>query len=128
MHGVVEAKSWEDNENTPNSLGRREKTAENLRTLGGPGAIKSAIAVAAKLSGLTYTRTFDLWYRKAKRVEPFEFDQIVAALERKQRLDARQEFAELRSRMARLESFLTQTDPDFHRETIDRVRAARRGE
>lgn len=83
--------------------------------------IKTAIARAARLSGLSYWRCFDLWYRKARRVEAFEITAIADALERKRELEAKNELSELRSRIARLEARMLSTDEDFYRPQIDFV-------
>ena len=99
--------------NTPNSVG------DALQELAEPSArgdrVKAAIERAARLSGLSYWRTFDLWYRKARRVEDYEISAINEALAKKRAEEARNELQELRLRLARLESLLVQTDPDFHR-------------
>jgi hypothetical protein len=87
--------------------------------------IKAAIARAARAAGLSYWRAFDIWYGKARRIEPAEAARIAAALQRKSDEHARNELHELRTRLLRLESLLIQTDPDFHRETIDQVRKQR---
>lgn len=88
---------------------------------------KQAIDRAARRAGLSYWRTFDLWYGKARRIEPFEIDAITDALQRKRKEATRNELHELRTRLARLESLLAQTDPDFHRPTIDRLRESAGG-
>jgi hypothetical protein len=83
--------------------------------------VKVAIERAAKLAGLQYWRAFDIWYRKARRVEDFEATAIVEAVANKNARDARNELHDLRLRLNRLEAILSQTDPDFHRATIDIV-------
>lgn len=88
--------------------------------------VKAAIARAARLSGLSYWRTFDLWYRKARRVEDFEIDAINGALARKRAEETRNELQELRLRLTRLETALVLSDEEFHREDIDQVRACLR--
>lgn len=88
--------------------------------------VKAAIARAARLSGLSYWRTSDLWYRKARRVEDFEIDAINEALARKRAEEARNELSELRLRLERLENALLLSDEKFHREDIDQVRACLR--
>lgn len=97
-----------------------------LRELAEPWAggekIKVVIGRAARACGLSYWRAFDIWYGKARRIEQFERDAIAEALDKKTREAARNEFHELRTRLARLESLLVQTDPDFHRETINQTR------
>jgi hypothetical protein len=85
--------------------------------------VKAAIERAARLSGLTYWRTFDLWYRKARRVEDYEITAITEALATKRAGDARNELSELRLRLLRLESLLLQTDAEFHRPSIDFVQS-----
>lgn len=93
--------------------------AGHLRELSEPWArgdkIKRAIDRAAKASGLSYWRAFDIWYGKARRIEAFEHDAVAQALDRKRKEAARNELYELRTRITRLESLLVQTDPDFHR-------------
>jgi hypothetical protein len=99
-----------------------------LRSLSEPwergDKIKAAIARSARAAGLTYWRAFDIWYGKARRIEPAEADRIQAALQRKSEEHARNELHELRTRLLRLEALLVQTDPDFHRPSIDRTRDA----
>lgn len=87
--------------------------------------IKAAIARAARAADLSYWRAFDIWYGKARRIEPAEVDRIQAALQRKSKERTRNELHELRTRLLRLESLLIQTDPDFHRENVDQVRKQR---
>lgn len=89
--------------------------------------IKAAIARAARLADLSYWRAFDIWYGKARRIEPSEAERIQAALRRKSEEHARNELHDLRTRLMRLESLLVQTDPDFHRESINQVRSQVRG-
>jgi hypothetical protein len=79
----------------------------------------SIIERSARLAGLSYSRCYEIWYRRARRIEPAEIARISEALEQKNRLDARNELSQLRLRLARLESLLIQTDPDFHRPTVD---------
>ena len=81
--------------------------------------VKTAINRAARLCRLPYWRCFDLWYGKARRVEPAEITAIADALERKRELEASNELAELRRRLARLEARLLSTDEDFYRPHID---------
>ena len=82
----------------------------------------SIIERTARLAGLSYSRCYEIYYRRARRIEPAEVARISEALEKKKRLDTRNELSELRLRLARLESLLVQTDPDFHRPTVDLMR------
>jgi hypothetical protein len=84
--------------------------------------IKRLIERAARRAGLPYWRAFDIWYGKARRIEAFERAAIGDALDKKRREAARNELHELRTRLARLESLLAQSDPDFHRPSIDAAR------
>ena len=84
--------------------------------------IKAAIGRAARRAGLSYWRAFDIWYGKARRIEPHEQAAIAAALDAKRKAATRNELHELRTRLARLESLLAQTDADFHRPALAHTR------
>lgn len=81
--------------------------------------VKRAIERSARMAGLSYSRCYEIYYRRARRIEPEEIARISDALERKNRKDARNELAELRARLAKLEARLLTTDENFHRPTID---------
>ena len=96
--------------------------AQMLRALSDPGArTKVAIDQAARRSGLHYWRVFDIWYGKARRIEPHEIENIKQALDAKNdqaRADeraTRDELQALKSRIARLEARLAAEDEDVHR-------------
>jgi hypothetical protein len=99
----------------------------NLKQLAEPftrgDKIKAMIARAARRAGLSYWRAFDLWYAKARRVEPYELAAIETALQAKRDEEARNEFRELKTRLLRLESRLVQTDAEFHREDISALQS-----
>jgi hypothetical protein len=120
------------------SLG--EKAAAMLRDLGGNGRVKVAIYRAAELAGLSYWRVFDLWYRKARRIEDREIEKIeralwakheqeLADLKRRRALGARHEqeawceLQELKARLAVLEDRLAKGDADFYRPHLDSFRS-----
>lgn len=81
--------------------------------------IKNVLDRTSRLARLTYWRTYDIWYGKARRIEPHEIEQIKEALRIKNEKAARNEFHELKVRLARLEASLSARDPDFHRPSID---------
>lgn len=83
--------------------------------------MKEILTRTARAAKLAYWRTYDLWYEKARRVEPAEIDQIREALRIKNERAAANELYELKLRLARLEASL-QGDPDFHRPSIDFAR------
>jgi hypothetical protein len=89
--------------------------------------IKAAIDRAARRAGLSYWRTYDLWYGKARRVEDYEREKVAAALAEKKRLETRNEVQNLRKRLEILESRLAQVDEDFHRENLSALRQQVRG-
>lgn len=84
--------------------------------------VKVAIDRAARKAGLQFWRAYDLWYEKARCVQPFEITQIEAALAKKRESEARNELHELRLRLAKLESALLTTDEDFYRPQITALR------
>jgi hypothetical protein len=110
--------------------GRLMDVAGQLRELSEPKErgekIPSIITRTARLAGLSYSRCYEIWYRRARKIGPEEIVRISEALERKNAKDARNELSELRLRLTRLESLLVQTDPDFHRQTVDLVRSQAR--
>jgi hypothetical protein len=124
---------WEHHENIPKINGSLEVTDVSvaLRELSEPRAsgepVKAAIARAAKRSGLSYWRAFDIWYGKARRIEPNEATQVETALVEKNRVETRNEVRDLRKRLEILESRLAQVDEDFHRETLAALGAQVRG-
>ncbi len=81
--------------------------------------MKSILDRTSRLARLTYWRTYDIWYGKARRIEPHEIEQIAEALRIKNEKAARNEFHELKVRLARLEASLSARDPDFHSPSID---------
>lgn len=87
----------------------------------GPGErIKNILDRTSRMCRLSYWRTFDIWYRKARKVEDYEIAQIREALRVKNEKAARNELHDLKFRLARLEAKLsTSGDPDFHRPDID---------
>jgi lipoate-protein ligase A len=84
--------------------------------------VKTAIDRAAKLSGLSYWRAFDVWYGKARQIADFEIEQIAKAIEVKNERDARNELRDLKARIARMESLLAQGDAHFHSPSIAHAR------
>jgi predicted phage-related endonuclease len=107
------------------------EAAAALRELSEPWArgdrVKAAIERAARRAGLTYWRAFDIWYGKARRIEPHEIEAIETALSKRRKEVMRNEVAELRSRIARLEALLAQKDADFDRQDDARLRASAGG-
>lgn len=84
--------------------------------------MKTVIDRTSRLCRLTYWRTFDIWYRKARRVEDYEIAQIAEALAIKREKAARNELHELKLRLVRLEASLNAGDADFHSPATDYAR------
>lgn len=101
-----------------------------LRQLSLPWAdgerMRSVLDRTARLARLTYWRTSDIWYGKARRIEPFEVEQIAEALRIKSEKAARNEFHELKLRLAKLEASLSARDPDFYSPDVDYLRSLAR--
>lgn len=68
--------------------------------------VKAAIGRAARITGLTYTRAFDVWYGKARRIDADEARRIEQALQNKREEEARNEIHDLRTRLLKMESRL----------------------
>lgn len=95
---------------------------ELSRPWGDGEKVKAVIDRTSRLCRLSYWRTFDIWYRKARKVEDYEIAQIAEALRIKNERAARNEFHDLKLRLARLEASLASRDPDFHSPEIDFTR------
>lgn len=126
MSAVLEAESWGRDENIPNSLGGVEEARELLIELGERERgeqIQTALDRAAKRAGLPHSRAFDFWYRKAKTIDPAEAESIRAAVAKRRRDIARNELAELKQRLSRLEAHMARTDPEFFLPSIQQIRS-----
>jgi hypothetical protein len=97
-----------------------------LRELSQPWAsgerVKSVLDRTSRLAKLNYWRTYDIWYGKARRIEPHEIEQIAEALRIKTERAARNELHDLKLRLTRLEASLSAGDSDFYSPTIDHTR------
>jgi len=88
--------------------------------------IRVVIERAARLTRFHYWRAYEIWYGRAK-ITIEERDAIAAAAKAKREKETRDEFQELKVRLARLESRLVQTDAEFHRENISGLQQSVRG-
>jgi hypothetical protein len=66
--------------------------------------IQSAIVRASRITGIPYPRTFNIWYRRARRIDAHEAQAIEAALNHKREEEARNELHDLRTRLLKMES------------------------
>ena len=83
---------------------------------------KTVIDRTSKLCRLDYWRAWDIWYRKARRIEAHEMRQIAEALLIKKEKAARNELHELKLRLAKLEATLNAGDAEFHSPAVDFAR------
>lgn len=90
--------------------------------------IKRAAKAVNKAAGLSliYSRAYEIWYGRAK-ITIEEKEAIAAAAQWKREKEARNELSELKTRIARLEARLVQTDEDFHSPQIAAFGHAMRG-
>ncbi len=97
--------------------------AEALRQLADPWPrgekVQAAIARAARLAGLGFSRAFEIWYGRARRIEDAERARIEHALAKRRREIARNELHDIKTKILRFEAMLTSLDPEFHREAAD---------
>jgi hypothetical protein len=111
---------------SPNFHGRGDPAAM-LRELSLPWAagerMKTVLDRTSRLARLTYWRTFDIWYGKARRIELHEIEQIAEALRIKREKAAHNELHEAKILLARVEARLNAIDADFHSPHIDGLRA-----
>jgi hypothetical protein len=101
------------------------ETAQALRQLAEPSPvgdrIKCAIGRAARRAGLSYWRTYDLWYGKARRVDAIEVAKIKAARVGRSQGDAREYFEWARTLDALAER-ASRVDEEFARPYADAMR------
>lgn len=98
-----------------------------IQEIAGPqsvgGKIKSALDRVHRLTGLPYRRVRGLWSGEARAILSEEMDALRRAAAGRAKINeetARDELAELRSRMARLESLLAARLPDMVGTEADR--------
>ncbi|WP_455976562.1 hypothetical protein [Methylorubrum populi] len=114
------------------------EASEGLRDLARPFSagdpVKARIERAARRAGLSYWRAFDLWYRKARRVQAAEIEAIRAARAARSRESSDElaclaaEFEALAERVSRLAARSAGADADALRTLARRTRGLAEGE
>lgn len=97
-------KSWEQHMSA-----LAEEMQNGLRAVAGPGgSVKERISRAARRTGLAYWRVFDLWYGKARRIDPHEIETVRSKQEQEEalRADTDELLAQVLARVAALEAAL----------------------
>ncbi|MBB6306252.1 hypothetical protein [Xanthobacter tagetidis] len=101
-------KSWE-----PEVSALAEEMKDGLRQVAGPGgSVKERIVRAARRTGFSYWRTFDLWYGKARRIDGHEVEAVRSKQEQEEALRAETDelLAEVLERVAVLEAAIAERD------------------
>ncbi len=90
------------------------EASQLLRRVSPVGPVKRRIGDAAQRFGWSYTRTFSVWYQRARRIDAEEMDAL------------RREANQLASRYAAVAAAMGIADADFYQSDIDAlVNAAR---
>lgn len=103
-------KSWEHE-----MTALTQEMQDGLRAVAGPGgSVKERISRAARRAGLSYWRTFDLWYGKARRIDAHEIKAVRAKQDQEEALRAETDelLAALSERVALLEAALAARDEE----------------
>ena len=69
-----------------------------------------------------FSRVYEIYYGRAKRVSDSERVRVAQALQKKREEATRNELHQLRFLLERMESRLSQADPEFHRPSVDAIR------
>lgn len=88
--------------------------------------IEGIIARSARLAGLKYSRCYEIWYGRARRIEPDEIARIGEALKHKQAMETRNELQKLRLQLERIESRLVLSGAEYDRASAGPPRGALR--
>lgn len=80
--------------------------------------LKDVLERCMPLTGLKYSRAYEIWYDRAKRIEPHEVDAIAAALAKKNKGEVWREITELKNRLARLETIVAGSNEEFGQPTV----------
>lgn len=89
-------------------------------------SVKAAIVRAARRLGFTFTRTKDIWYGDARRIDSGEMDALRRAKAERRQSEARGEARAAVGRLLALREMLARRDPHFHREDIAALERALR--
>lgn len=95
------------------------KLAAEPRPVG--DTVKAAIRRASRRVGLTFSRSRDIWYGQARRVDASEMDKLRAVNAAEEQ--ARDEYRDALTAFRLVAHRLATIDPDFAREIADAVRS-----
>lgn len=106
------------------SLQEARATLEELFTRG--TVVQRVSEAHAKLRkwSWSYNRVDEMFRGKAARIEAHEMDHIRALKKAREIAEAKDEFSQLRARIARLETALAVADEEFHQPHVEALRGA----
>jgi hypothetical protein len=84
--------------------------------------IPQAIIRACRATGIDYARAFNIWYRRARRIDAHEAQAIEQALNNKREEEARNELHDLRTRLLKMESRISAESTNRDRTRLSLVR------
>jgi hypothetical protein len=100
--------------------------SDALRELAEPrpvgDTVGAAIRRACRTAGLPASRTFNIWYGRARRIDAHEAERINAALELKREAVAQNEIKYLRTRLLQIESRLAAESANRSRPVLSGIR------
>lgn len=85
------------------------------------------ILQTARKLGWSYSRTRDVWYEQARRIDAREMDALRAAKRKREIEEASREYRELEARITALEAALAVANPTLDRQALDVVLKEIRG-
>ena len=89
--------------------------------------IGERIRSTARALGWAYSRTRDVWYGQARRIDAAEMDALREAKAERQKKEASREFLELMARIERIEATIGLAYSALDRDALDAVLATIRG-
>ena len=96
-------------------------------TVDAGATIKERIVKTSRALGWVYSRTRDVWYEQARRIDAHEMDALRAAVRQRELEEAKREYRELDARLARLEAAVALANPTLDREALDLLQQEIRG-
>lgn len=78
-------------------------------------SVKAAIVRVARITGIPYPRSFNIWYGRARRIDAHEAALIEQALQTKREEEVRNEIHDLRTRLLKMESRLASESANGNR-------------
>jgi hypothetical protein len=84
------------------------------------------ISRVAALVGMSHSRAYEIWYGRARRIEPDELARINDAIALKDRREIFHDIQALRAALDRIEARISAADPELDRADLHLARAGAR--